>query len=248
MPSPSGWLSQLPVRVRAVRGGLHPVSALKIAAGRHDDVRLRGVRLAGPQPRAVANTAVEIAAGEYAAAGFDIARGERVVDAGANVGAFAVLAARAGARVVAYEPHPDTFRHLERNTAGLDVRCRQAALVARAGEGSARLSVSDAADTHHRVGGAGAVLEVPAVSLADAIGEHCDLLKLDVEGEEFALLLGAADDVLARVLRIACEVHPWAGERGELVERLRAAGYHVAQREKRAGLALVFAGRGPISR
>lgn len=244
LPSPAGWLAQLRPRVRAVRGGLHPRSALGIALGRHGDVRLRGVRLSGPDARGVANTAVEVAAGEYAAAGFAIAPGERVVDGGANVGAFAVLAARAGALVGAYEPHPETFRHLERNTAGLGVRCVQAALVADATTPTVALAVRGGADTHHRVGAGGETVDVPAVALAEAIGDGCDLLKLDVEGSEFELLMGTPDDVLTRVRRIACEVHPWAGEALALGERLEAVGHRVEVRPKRDGLALIFARRG----
>lgn len=228
-------------RARAVRGGLHPTSALKIALGRHDDVRLRGVRLGGEDPRAVAATAVEVAAGEYAAHGFGVSAGERVVDAGANVGAFAVLAARAGAQVVAYEPHPATFEYLARNTAGLGVRCVRAALVAEASGPTVALSLASGSDTHHRVGACGEVVEVPAVTLAEAIGEGCDLLKLDVEGSEFELLLGARQEVLGRARRIACEVHPWAGAAEDLAARLRDCGHRVELRPKRHGLALLFA-------
>ena len=244
LPSAAGWLAQLRPRVRAVRGGLHPGSALKIALGRHDDVRLRGVRLSGPDGRGLANTVVEVAAGEYAARGFAVDPGDRVVDGGANVGAFAVLAARAGALVGAYEPHPETFRHLERNTAGLGVRCVQAALVADAADPTVALAVDGGADTHHRVGAGGEVLHVPALALAEAIGDGCDLLKLDVEGSEFELLMGTPDDVLARVRRIACEVHPWAGEAAALCERLESVGHRVELRSKREGLALIFARRG----
>ena len=223
---------------------MDPRSALRIALGRHDDVRLRGVRLSGPDPRAVANTAVEVAAGEYSADGFAVTRGERVVDGGANVGAFAVLAAGAGARVTAYEPHPETFRHLERNTAALGVGCVQAALVAEATEPTVSLAIGGGESTHHHLGGEGEALDVPAVALAHAIGEGCDLLKLDVEGSEFALLLGTPVDVLVRARRIACEVHPWAGDARELTDRLQAVGHRVTLRSKRDGLALLFARRG----
>jgi FkbM family methyltransferase len=245
MPSVAGWLAQLQPRVRAVRGGLHPLSDVKIAAGRHGDVRLRGVRVSGPDPRAVANTAVEVAAGEYAAPGFEIAAGDRVVDGGANVGAFAILAARAGAEVVAYEPNPPTFDALERNTAGLAVRCVRAALVGEVpADGTVAFSAGATADTQGRVGGAGSALEVPAVALADAIGDGCDLLKLDCEGAEFEQLAATSVEVLRRARRIACEVHGWAGAPERLEERLRAAGFAVARVDKGDGLALLFALRG----
>lgn len=240
--SASGWIGQLRPRVRAVRGGLHPVSALKIAAGRHGDVRLGGVRLTGPHPRGVANTAVEVAAGEYAAPGFDISPGDRVVDVGANVGAFAVLAASRGAHVVAYEPHPDTFVHLERNTGGLGVRCVHAAIVAAAPLGGAvTLETDPASDTRHRVGQAG--MEVPAVTLTEAIGDGCDLLKLDCEGSEFELVEGTPAEAWLKARRVACEAHPWAGDVQALEARLEEMGFRSRVEPRRAGLALLFARR-----
>jgi FkbM family methyltransferase len=222
-----------------VRGGLHPLSALKIAAGQHHDVRLRGVPLTGPHPRGVANTAVEVAAGEYAAPGFDIAVGERVVDVGANVGAFAVLAARRGAHVDAYEPHPETFEYLQRNTAGLSVRCIRAAIVGTPpASGTVALDLGDGSDTHHRVGSDG--IEVSALTLADAVGSGCDLLKLDCEGMEFELIQATDAATWRRVRRVACEVHPWGGDASTFVQDLEAAGFGVRLEPRRSGLSLAF--------
>jgi FkbM family methyltransferase len=201
-------------------------------------VRLRGVRLTGPQPRGVANTVVEVAAGEYRAPGFDISRGERVVDVGANVGAFAVLAASHGANVDAYEPHPETFEYLRRNTAGLAVRSTRAAIVGNPPESGKVVLEAGASDTHHRVGDSG--MKVPAISLADAVGPGCDLLKLDCEGMEFALLQQTPSVVWDRVCRVACEVHPWAGEASRFVEDLERLGFRVRLQSRRAGLSLAF--------
>ncbi|HYJ00116.1 MAG TPA: FkbM family methyltransferase [Thermoleophilaceae bacterium] len=245
MPNLSAWMGQVRPRVVAVRGGLHPLSALRIGLGDHRDVRLRGVRMAGPNPRVVAHTAVDVAAGEYVAPGFEIEVGDRVVDCGANVGAFAVWAAKAGATVEAYEPHPETFEWLRRNTAGLTVRCVQAAVVAAPPpEGAVRLKVDSHADTQHTLGGSssgGRSIEVPAVSLADAIGEGCDLLKIDTEGAEFDLLGATPDRALRRARRIACEVHDWHGDPAELERRLGDLGYVVRRRTKPNGLSMLFA-------
>src|SRR5258708_5456294 len=49
----------------------------------------------------------------YPAAG----RGDTVLDLGAHIGSFSLLAARAGARVLAFEPDPSNFSLLEENAA-----------------------------------------------------------------------------------------------------------------------------------
>ena len=219
------------------------MSALKIAAGRHEDVRLRGVRLSGPHPRGVAYTAVALAAGEYAAPGFEIAPGERVVDVGANIGAFSVLAASRGAHVEAYEPHPETFAHLQRNTAALGVHSVQAAVMATAPPaGVVGLKTDPASDTRHRIGRGG--IEVPAVTLTEAIGDGCDLLKLDCEGSEFELVAATAPEVWLKARRVACEAHPWAGDVHTLTGRLEKIGFRTRVERRGAGLALLFACRG----
>ncbi len=161
------------------------------------------MRLEGPFARHVAIGAVEVAACEYDAPGFGIEPGQRVVDAGANIGAFAVLAARSGAVVTAFEPQPQTFAALERNVAALNVTCVRAALVSRVPDGGEVLLDQDSdASTHHAIGPAG--VPVPAISFTEVIGQGCDLLKLDCEGAEFDLVAGTPDDVLRRARRIAC--------------------------------------------
>jgi FkbM family methyltransferase len=216
--------------------------------GRRDDVRFRGVALEGPDRVALVNTAMTVWDGEYDAPGFQVESGERVVDVGANVGAFAMLAASRGGLVEAYEPHPETFRFLERNTTHWGVTCRQAAVVA-SDAGTVPLWVHPAADTRHSTLEGGFVdgwergerVDVPAVSLADTIGDGCDLLKLDCEGAEFELLLETPEDALRRVRRLVAEYHAPAGDPEALRERLRRLGFDVRIEEKSPGLGLIWA-------
>ncbi|MGE5636519.1 MAG: FkbM family methyltransferase [Nocardioidaceae bacterium] len=247
MRSLAGALRRVPLRVRAVRGGMDPVSASRLALGRPGALRLAGRRLDGPNPRVLGEVATEVAAGEYAAPGFEVRPGDRVIDVGANAGAFAVLAAAAGGSVLAFEPHPDTFRWLERNVAGLDVRPRRAAVVARpTSRGTARLWLEPGLDVSHHTAGAetGRALEVPAVTLEEALGDGCDLLKLDCEGEELALFDATAPDVLRRARRIVVEVHAYVGHPGPLLDALRRAGFVTDYRPKRgAPLGVAFAAR-----
>lgn len=66
----------------------------------------------------------------YARHGLMPRPGQTWLDAGSNVGAFADLAARAGASVVAYEPEPTNAELVSLNTAGRPVELVRAALMA----------------------------------------------------------------------------------------------------------------------
>jgi FkbM family methyltransferase len=52
---------------------------------------------------------------------FGVARGERWLDLGANIGTFSIWAAAQGCQVVAYEPEAITFRVLQKNLQLLDI-------------------------------------------------------------------------------------------------------------------------------
>lgn len=67
----------------------------------------------------------------YLKRGMTIEAGEKWMDAGANVGAFSLLACSMGATVVAYEPDPENCELIERNLSlnGFKAEVKQAALV-----------------------------------------------------------------------------------------------------------------------
>lgn len=139
--------------------------------------------------------------------------GWTVVDVGANIGVFSVCQARRGARVFAYEPHPRAFANLASNLRanGVEslVSCVNAAVSNSEGSGwlatdtgstSSRLSL-----TVTREG-----FEVPTVTLDASLAElgvsSVDLLKIDVEGTEIAVLAGASV-TLERASAAIIEVH-----------------------------------------
>lgn len=134
-----------------------------------------------------------------------------VLDIGANVGAFSVLAAKNGARrVVAYEPHPVTYSVLTANVKANGVArvvdTRHAAVlgvaqqVAVVGEGGGAYVVGALADD-------GPLVPAHAIDqvLAD-VGEIA-YLKLDCEGSEYAIIGGMGEGVLRRVARAVIEFH-----------------------------------------
>lgn len=161
----------------------------------------------------------------------------RVLDCGANVGLASLWLKRRypAARITAYEADPAIAaicqRNLTRNGA-TDVDVVAAAVWREAGEVTFRQEGSDsgavervAADTP------GTTVTVPAVRLRDEVARGpVDLLKLDIEGAELAVLEDL-EDVLPSVGAIHVEVHDF-DPRARLLPRclllLERVGYTVA--------------------
>lgn len=169
----------------------------------------------------------------YTRYGTPVGAGWRVLDVGAGLGDFALLAAAApGAEVHAFEPYPGSYALLQRNLArnhATNVTPHPQAVAGTSG----RLTL-DAGREPVQIGAATAEARAPftasALSLGDALSvagvETCALLKLDCEGAEFAILQQAPSPVLARVARIVMEVHEGPGRRREtLLTFLQAQGY-----------------------
>jgi FkbM family methyltransferase len=170
--------------------------------------------------------------------------GDRVVDAGANVGYMTgVLGLRAGPAglVTAFEPHPQLFQDLAENVALFrsrpgfaPVELVQAALSDRDGE--ATLVCPESFSENNGLAflgdgpaGAGRTYAVRARRLDGALaGGPVGLLKLDVEGHELAVLRGAGDLVRGRHVRhVVYEDH--RGASSDVGRYLRECGYAVFQ-------------------
>ena len=140
-------------------------------------------------------------------------RYRRVVDMGANIGLHSVFLGRMGFSVTSYEPDPSHAallgKHLVSNDLQDQVSIVQAA-VARENGMLQFVRVLGNTTGSHVVGakkdpyGELEILEVPAVSVADAIAGK-DLVKMDVEGLE-ADLLTSLDASHFASLDIVCEV------------------------------------------
>jgi FkbM family methyltransferase len=144
-----------------------------------------------------------------------------IIDVGANVGQFAIAAARTfpGARIRSFEPHPDCVEQFKRNTRKLaNVSISPLALGDRRGTTDFHLntlsyssSILPLADAHRDAfpqAQETRCVSVPMSTLDDELGDidlaPPVLLKLDVQGYEAPVLHGAAR-ALARVDHVLLE-------------------------------------------
>lgn len=137
--------------------------------------------------------------------------GDVVIDIGANFGAFAVLAAKSGATVYAYEPTPRQFDLLSENTRGLPVHCYKLAVAGKSGE--INIYEAPGGDAGNSVIYNEHLKRIPfvakAITLREIINEtgRCDFLKIDCEGSEVDILRTAPREIFARIDNIALEYH-----------------------------------------
>ena len=137
---------------------------------------------------------------DYLSNGITLRPGDTVVDIGANIGSFTVLAARVvgpHGRVVSFEPVAQTFARLEDNVAlngYRNVECRLAAVDAQEGTLTLRVDPKSALSTAYLESHDdenGAVQTVPCVTMEQAFREHnierVNLLKVDCEGSEYGI-------------------------------------------------------------
>jgi FkbM family methyltransferase len=130
--------------------------------------------------------------------------GAVVYDVGAHIGFFGIGAGRLGARVYAFEPRPENAARIRRNAQlnRLDLEVVDAA--AWSSDGSVAFDRGESPSEGHVIPGNG----TRAVTLDTFAAAHRapDVLKIDVEGAEEAVLRGAE-----RILRIGalviCELH-----------------------------------------
>jgi FkbM family methyltransferase len=142
---------------------------------------------------------------------FSIPLGAVVVDVGANVGVFSLLAARTSRIVYALEPSSSNFSLLRANTAqaknitALNLACGSK-------NGRAFLDISSDPVSFSLAAQTSVDQEtVEVINLATLFDQHriqhCDFLKLDCEGCEFEIILDADPGLVQRIDRIVMEYH-----------------------------------------
>lgn len=174
--------------------------------------------------------------------------GDVVLDIGANIGAHTLGLTRgvgATGRVYAFEPTDFAFRKLRRNLAlnpELEQRCGAHQILLAANPGSpvqqdiySSWPLESDDEVHHKHRGRMMKAENAKVDTLDCFAERegldrLDLIKIDVDGHELAVLQGGGD-VLSKfrpvlVMEFAPYVHTEEGSTfGALIALLRDAGY-----------------------
>jgi FkbM family methyltransferase len=151
----------------------------------------------------------------YTAGFYRPADGDVIIDAGANVGIFAIQMARQNrrCRVIALEPFAENFKYLEANVArGCPgtVTCCEVALGAGFSRGEMQAAGSRSLDHVLRVDSSAAdgVPVIPLAGLFDLAGaQEIDFLKVDIEGSERDVFAAVSPNLLGRFKRIAMEYH-----------------------------------------
>ncbi len=148
------------------------------------------------------------------------------IDCGANLGVITTVMARSGAQVHAFEPNPDAFASLKEKVGGLaNVHLHQQAVLDKAGtlrlylhlnyarnperfsQGSSLISEKRNVDENHGVD----VEVIDLCQFIEGLGRPVKLLKIDIEGAEYAVLHAMLDrGTIDLVEKVFVETHAHA--------------------------------------
>jgi FkbM family methyltransferase len=163
-----------------------------------------------------------------------------ILDLGANVGLFSLYAARQApnARIFALEPFPATFNRLlevvREHQLDERISCLNYAVT---GESGTRMMREDSLPSQQRAlvpageHAVGTAVEAKTLSqiLQENVLHRIDLLKIDIEGGEYEVLLSTPPEVLRTIHRIALEYHgdsaPYT--KRQIFDRLHEAGFKI---------------------
>jgi FkbM family methyltransferase len=172
-----------------------------------------------------------------------------IVDLGANIGVFSLFAAerQPAAQIIAVEPFPSTFDRLQRMIAEneLSERITPVRAAVQSCNGAAYMNAQAGGHSYARriVGQtAEGSIAVPAMTVQSLLEQqhldHVDLLKVDIEGGEYAMLEGCEPAQLRRCRVVAMEYHD-AEKRAILWNYFEQAGFECVGHQPRgwSGLA-----------
>lgn len=156
-----------------------------------------------------------------------------VVDAGAHVGLFSLRTSVYAKKVISLEPHPLLYKLLETNVSRNNVRNIHPLNLALwkekgvasfvVGEHSGGNRIVETKNTNTKI-------KIQTITLSDLVDSYgkIDLLKIDIEGSEFDVLLNAPGDTLNNIDKIVGEMHLWEkgfSELNRVTKKLEESGF-----------------------
>lgn len=162
-----------------------------------------------------------------------------VFDLGANIGLFSIYASQYARKVVSVEPSKQVFEFLEKNLEQIPTKTDNTLLKAAIGAKNGSITLYGSDDnltmfSTHKVGVHNDDSEeVEMIDMKELFNrskvDHCDIMKLDIEGSEFEVLASKAFTKMAsKIDMIVGEIHPWTGRNpNQCVQALEENGFKV---------------------
>ena len=152
---------------------------------------------------------------QYLPADFLVHESDTVIDIGAHIGSFTLLAAQRAARgrVLSYEPDPSNYSQLVKNINVNGQRNVTPIQMAVSAEKKIlpfqKDTINSAESSLYKKGSE--TIAVPSTTLNDIFLdnkiEHCDFLKIDCEGAEYEILFSAPKELFSKIEKIVMECH-----------------------------------------
>ena len=174
----------------------------------------------------------------YLRTGLSMPRTGWVIDLGANCGLFSVWAALAGTQVIAVEAQ-EGYAATIANLAAHNGVAQRVTVETRTAGGARSSGADVGAIADAGIWAAapyGAPVRPPEVSVPELLSTYMvdsiGLLKMDIEGGEFAVLAPEEDlSWLDNVSQVAMEIHRAYGDTSELIDRIQRRGFIVDLRD-----------------
>ena len=164
-----------------------------------------------------------------------IKKNDIVVDIGAHIGGYAVWADKLGAKVIAYEPLPSNYQLLLKNiklNKSENIKSHNVAVSSKTGE--ITLHVEKRIGLSSIYPSATETITVPSIGLHEIFTSNkfrkISLLKMDVEGAEYDILLHARTEDLQKIETLIIEYHDFfdhGHSKAELKALLQNNGFSV---------------------
>lgn len=187
---------------------------------------------------------------EYFLPEFEISANDTVLDIGANIGAFSLLAAKKAfnGRVIAVEPVGQSFHILEKNIAlnhAKNIVAIKKAVFNK--KGGRRIFVNYYSGMSNFFDFQKEFEQVSCITLTDLFNkfniETCDFLKIDAEGSEYEIITSTKKQVLNKIKKLVFEYHPrlsTTNKLATLLKYLKKSGFVLVHHKKMGDNGIIF--------